>query len=51
MALSVADFTTRLTDSGLMTSEEVGAVIAELSMKQQPPDAEVLARHLTCRLN
>ncbi len=46
MAISVADFTTRLAESGLMTAEEVGVVIAELSVGQSPPDVEALARQL-----
>ena len=46
MALSVADFTTRLAESGLMTAEEVGIAITELSAGQQSPDVETLARQL-----
>lgn len=46
MALSAADFTTRLTESGLMNSEEVGALVAARPVGQPALDGEALARLL-----
>jgi serine/threonine protein kinase len=46
MTLSVADFTQRLTDSGLMDAAEVAEFLAKQPTDKQPVDAEQLAREL-----
>ncbi|MBS0204670.1 MAG: SUMF1/EgtB/PvdO family nonheme iron enzyme [Planctomycetes bacterium] len=46
MSQSVAEFTKRLTDSGLISAEEVRALIDALQADQRPVDGESLAREM-----
>ena len=46
MALSVDDFITRLNDSGLMTSDEVRALVELLPADKRPQDVNQLAQEL-----
>ena len=46
MAISLDQFTQQLTDSGLMSSDEIASVVAGLRASSKPLDGEELARQL-----
>ena len=46
MAISLDQFTQQLTDSGLMSSDEIASVVAGLRASSKPLDSEELARQL-----